>query len=162
MPLLQSLASLLTRDLTGRTWTREQEHSYFGKLTYFGSKNPTDCYWEAELPLSGATDEQIGITMAGTQDGPTLEEQHFCKVAISDMDGLFAKCRSAFEVEFQQRTQTPIPQDWRMAFKLDGFQVPSRGDPDEPWEVCYFVAPAKHYFTAVFERGEVKHVLVDG
>ena len=40
MRILKSLAKLLTRDLTGKTWEREVNHPYFGRLVYFGSKSP--------------------------------------------------------------------------------------------------------------------------
>jgi hypothetical protein len=55
-----------------------------------------------------------------------------------------------------------MPADWREAFKLDGFQIPVNGDASSDWELCYFVEPAGHYFTAIFHRGQVKHVAVDG
>jgi hypothetical protein len=156
---LGALGKLLTRDLTGRTWQREVDHPYFQKLTYFGSKTPADCYWEAELPR-GST--MVGVNMSGTPDGPTFEEEAFCRRTLSDLDGLFARCREAFEPEFQRWAKRPLPADWFSEFTLDGFQVPVRGDLSEPWEVCYFVEAAGHYFTAVLEGGQVQYVNVDG
>src|SRR5262245_51110271 len=97
--LLKALGKLLTRDLTGQTWTRESDHPYFLNLLYFGSRDPTKCYWEAEVQLP-AGQSRIGVTMIGTPDGPTVAEEQFCKTALSDLDSLFNKCRSAFEPEY--------------------------------------------------------------
>ena len=38
-------------------------------------------------------------------------------------------------------------------FKLNGFAIPESGNPAKPWEVTYYVEPAGHSFTAVFEGG---------
>jgi len=48
----------------------------------------------------------------------------------------------------------------RFNLTVSGFRQAAKTS--EPWEVCYFVEPANHYFTAVFESGEVKGVTVDG
>jgi hypothetical protein len=154
-----ALGKLLTHDLTGNTSQREVAHPFFRNLIYFGSKNATECYWEAELPLAGQT---VGVNMTGTSNGPTSEEEEFCRRILSDPEALFAMCRSAFEPKFERWAKRPLPAAWSSEFKLDGFQVPLRGDLSEPWEVCYFVQAAGHYFTAVFETGKVEYVNVDG
>ena len=100
--------------------------------------------------------------MTGTAEGPTKAEEEFCKQAFEDLDLLFSRCRAAFEPEFLKWAKYPLPESWRRTFKLDGFQVPLEGRPSNTWELCYFVEPAHHYFTAVFENGKVSHVTVDG
>ena len=159
--LLNSLGKLLTRDLTGRTWQREASHPYFTNLIYFGSKDEQACYWEAEVQTSDEA-RRVGVTMKGTPAGPTAAEEQFCRAALADLDALFEKCRSAFQTEFVKWTKQPMPADWRGTFKLDGFQIPINGDALSDWELCYFVEPAGHYFTAVFDKDRVKHVAVDG
>lgn len=153
---------MLTFDLTGRSWEREQEHPYFQNLVYFGSRDVARCYWEAELPLPGDDKVRIGVIMCGTESGPSIEEEKFCRELLADLDKTFERCRSGFANEFPKWSKAPMPTDWRIAFRLDGFQVPLNGDDTNGWELCYFVAPAGRYFTAVFEQGEVKHVEIDG
>jgi hypothetical protein len=162
MSLLSSLAKVLTRDLTGRTWQKESTHAYFQNLIYFGSRNQGESYWEAELSLFDGEDGRIGITMTGTPEGPTKDEERFCREVVGNPNALFERCRAAFDAEFLKWTKQPIPANWRDAFRLDGFQVPVSGDPSENWQVCYFVVPAGHYFTAVFASGKVSNVVVDG
>jgi hypothetical protein len=40
--------------------------------------------------------------------------------------------------------------------------LPENGDPDRPWDVCYFVDAANHHFTACFEAGRPSGLTVDG
>ena len=159
--LFSKIFGVLNVDLFRRTWQRDFPHSYFERLTYFGHKDPTRCYWEAEM-TNPECSEKIDITMQGTEDGPTPAEQEFCERVISDLDGLFVKCRSAFEAEFIAWAEHPFPEKWREAFTLVGFSVPPQGDTSQPWEVTYFVEPANHYFTAEFESDRVVRVTVDG
>jgi hypothetical protein len=157
MSFFGSIARLLTRDLMGKTWERESDHPYFGRILYFGSNDPDRCYWEAELQLPG--EKRIGVTMAGTPQGPTPAEQEFCTQALGDLDRLFHMCRVAFEPEYAKLAKMPMPADWRIKFRLDGFQIPVDGNSANSWEVCYFVEAVGHYFTAFFENGSVQHVL---
>jgi hypothetical protein len=153
---------LASFDITGRTWTREVEHPYFQNLIYFGHKDPSRTYWEAEKtdPSSG---EAVELTMKGDGElGPTPAEQAFCEKMLSDPDGLFSYCRAAFESKFQQWAGSPMPTNWREVFQLDGFSVPENGDESNEWEVCYFVLPAGHYFRAIFQGGKPFEVVVDG
>ncbi len=159
--LLQSIFTFLNRDFTGRTWERRQKHSYFGSLVYFGSKEPSRCYWEAELTCPGVS-KSIGITMQGTSEGPTLSEEIFSRMTLSNLDALFEKCGPAFQPVFEEWAKQPFPSDWRQSFVLDGFSVPANGDESSPWKVCYFVEPVGQYFTAQFEGGKVRNVRVDG
>lgn len=161
MNLRKLIGKLLTFDLTGRTWTHKAEHPYFENLLYFGARKAEDRYWEAELPLPDGSG-RIGVTMTGTPEGPTPEEEAFCRKALADLDALFERCRSAFEPEYVNWTKTALPENWRETMSLDGFQVPRNGDESEDWELCYFVEPANHWFTAVFKDGRVTMVSVDG
>jgi hypothetical protein len=47
-------------------------------------------------------------------------------------------------------------------FSLVGLGLPAGGDEASPWDVCYFVAAAGHYFTAFFEDGRAASLTVDG
>ena len=162
MGLLRFLGKVLAQDLSGRTWVRESSHPYFPKLVYFGSREPEESYWEAELPLPGVGNGRVSATMKGTPDGPTELEVQFCKSVVVDANALFERCREAFAPEFAKWARRPCPAEWREAFTLDGLSVPSNGDPSDSWYVCYFVAPVGHYFTAELSGGQVQRVEVDG
>ena len=162
MGLLSFLGRVLTKDLSGRTWTREASHPYFPKLVYFGSKQQDESYWEAELPMPGTGEGRVSATMKGTVEGPTEQEVQFCKSVVADPDALFEKCREAFALEFAKWSKRPWPAKWREAFALDGLEIPPNGDPSASWNVCYFVEPAGHHFTAEFSGGKVQRVAVDG
>lgn len=160
-PFLSSLLEFLTRDLSGRTWEIRKSHPYFGEMIYYGSKDPEACYWEAELDVPGQP-KRIGVAMRGTEDGPEPSEEAFCKELLADVDALFEKCQLAFEPVFARWTKQPFPAVWREAFVLDGIDIPAGGQPNGEWCIYYFVEPAGHYFTALFESGKVTDVLVDG
>ena len=159
--LLATIARFFNADLTGRTWTRQILHPYFGEMTYFGSVKAEDCYWESEVDVPNQS-ERVGVTMSGTPDGPTAAEEQFCRSVIADSDLLLEQCRAAFEPELKTWAKCPLPKPWQDAFKLDGFEIPRDADRSNPWTVCYFVESAGHYFTAHFESGMVSHVSVDG
>lgn len=159
--ILRSIFGFLNRDLSGKTWVSRKNHPYFGEVLYFGSKDPAQCYWEAEIPAPGVT-KKIGVTMKGDSEGPVQNEEAFCRSTLSDLDALFEKCRSAFQPTFAAWAKQPLPQDWRQSFTLDGFDIPANGDPSMPWSVCYFVEPTGHYFAAQFSSGKVSNVQVDG
>ena len=99
--------------------------------------------------------------MAGTPEGPALEEEQFCRDTVSDLDSLFEKCRPTLEPTFLSWVKKPLPPRWRETFKLDGFAIPKRGNPANPWEVTYYVALARHSFTAVFKGGVAVRTDVD-
>jgi hypothetical protein len=153
--------NLLTKDLTGRTRTREVDHPYFGRIIRFCGKDASRNYWEAEF----ATPElpgPVSVTFTGSENGPEDNEVAFCRAALGDLDLLFERCRPAFAPEFEKRTRSKLPQNWQSAFRLDGFGVPRDGDPANDWDVCYFVEPVGRYFSAYFQRGVIARVLVDG
>ena len=159
--LLHTILGFFNRDLTGKTWVSRQNHPYFGAIVYFGSQDPAQGYWEAEVAVPGM-EKIIGVTMKGTAEGPEPSEEAFCRTALSDPDALFEKCRSAFLPVFTTWAKQTLPKDWRQSFVLDGFDIPVDGNPSMPWSVCYFVEPAGHYFTAEFVDGKVTNVRVDG
>jgi hypothetical protein len=86
----------------------------------------------------------------------------FCRSVLNDLDGLFTRCRPVFEGDFEEWSGKPFPPDWRSEFSLVGLGLPERGDDSRPWDVCYFVDAANHYFTAYFEGGRASHLTVDG
>ncbi|MED5617649.1 hypothetical protein [Ideonella sp. BN130291] len=150
--LLQSIFRFLNRDLTGKIWQSRKTHPYSGEMTYFGSKDPAPCYWEAELSVPGQT-KKIGVTMQGTPAGPEPSEEAFCRAILSDLDALFKQCQAAFAPIFAQWARQPVPQvAWREAFVLDGFEIPTQGNPAASWEVCYFVEPANHHLHGAIRR----------
>jgi hypothetical protein len=160
--LLRSIFSFLNRDLSGQSWEEIRTHPFFGELVYFGFKDPSQSYWEGELPLPGES-TKFSVTMQGTTEGPTSEEEAFCRRVLSDPDALFEKCRKAFEPVFREWTRQPIPSgDWRSNFQLDGVEVPPGGAGNSRWQATYFVVAAGQYFTANFENGYVSQVLVNG
>jgi len=158
--LLGKLFDFLNTDLTGKTWEKEVEHSYFKQLFYFGHKNPSKCYWEAEL--ESPEGDNISIIMIGTPESPTTKEEEFCRVLMSDLDSLFEKCRPVFESEYLSWVKQPLPFEWKTVFKLDGFNIPLNGDAKNKWEVIYYVKPIGHYFTAIFEQGKAVGAYTDG
>jgi hypothetical protein len=157
---LQKLFRLLNRDLTGQTWEREVTHPYFGPIMYLGHVDSTKSYWEAELTHPTLT-EKFSVTLKGTSEGPEPSEELFCRAVLADLDKLFFKCRDAFQHEFPTWAKGPFPSEWRKVFVLDGLSVPLHGDANAAWDVCYFVEPAGHYFTAKFESDRVVQVLID-
>jgi hypothetical protein len=158
---LLSLFDFLNRDFTGRSWERTQEHPYFEKMTYFGDKDQTKCYWEAGLSHD-SLENSFTVILIGTPTGPTDKEEAFCRRTISDLDALFESCRSAIEPVFEQWAKKKMPLNWKESFILDGLHVPKDGDLKAPWEVCYFAEPTGHYFIVKFDNGNVKNVAVDG
>ena len=106
--------------------------------------------------------KRIGVTMSGSPSGPEETEVLFCRNAVGDLDVLFELGRAAFSVEFVSWTKTPMPDNWRDAFQLDGFSIPKDGDAQNDWQLTYSVKAARHYFTAEFEGGRVARVCVDG
>lgn len=157
---LKKLFNMLNADLTGRSWHKEVAHPYFNQLIYFGHKDPSKCYWEAELEIPG--EEYIGVTMEGTPEGPTSAEEEFCRATIKELDNLLERCHTAFESEYISWTKKSLPSEWKSEFKLDGFSVPLNGNINEKWEVTYFVESTGHYFIAIFDHDDVKEVQVDG
>jgi hypothetical protein len=158
---LARLFRFLGSDLTGRTWEEEGHHPYFGEMTRFCQRDHKNDYWEAEVVPPGETNP-IGVTMSGNPSGPEESEVLFCQNAVGDLDALFELGRAAFAEKFVSWTKTPMPENWRGAFQLDGFSIPKDGDARNNWEVCYSVKAAGHYFTAEFEGGRVARVCVDG
>lgn len=160
--LLRSIFSFLNRDLSGQSWEETRSHPFFGELIYFGFKDPAKSYWEGELSLPGES-TKFSVTMQGTAEGPTVEEEAFCRHVLGNPDALFEKCRQAFEPVFKEWTHQSIPSgDWKTNFQLDGLEIPMRGDENSPWQATYFVTAPGLYFTANFQNGHVSQVLVNG
>ena len=160
MSLLRKLVGLLSGGASGAGSARELEHPYFGRMRYFEGKDQAG-YWEAEVPIAEPPGK-ASVTLNGLPDGPTPAEEAFCREALADLDALFDRCREAFAPRYEEWAQEPMPADWRGPFELDGISVPPGGDDSGEWEVCYFVEPANHWFTAHFASGEVESVAVDG
>jgi hypothetical protein len=67
-----------------------------------------------------------------------------------------------FEGARRRWAEKPFPAEWQADFSLVGLGLPEAGDNANPWNVCYFVDAANHYFTAYFEDGRPSYVTVDG
>ena len=131
------------------------EHPFFGTLTWM------DGYWEGELTVEGVP-ERVGLVVPAPETGPVEAQAAFCRSVLNDLDGLFTRCRPVFEGDFEEWSGKPFPTDWRSEFSLVGLGLPERGDDLRPWDVCYFVDAANHYFTAYFEGGRAAYLTVDG
>lgn len=159
----KKLFDVLNADLTGRSSQEEIGHPYFEQLVYFGHRDASKCYWEAELQVPGSKDHRISVTMNGTAQGPDPAAEAFCRAQLADLDGLFLRCRPVFEPEFASWARQPsFPSAWRTAFRLDGFTVPARGDEHAVWDATFSLESAGRYFTAFFESGVARRVQVDG
>jgi hypothetical protein len=159
--VLTKIFKALNSDLTGRSWTRQTGHPYFGIMTYFGSTDPARCYWEAELSHADLA-KKFSVTLQGTTEGPLPAETDFCRSITADLDSLFSRCREAFEAQFSRWPDREIPADFGAAFILDGLSIPHQGNPLGAWDVTYFADPVGHYFTAQFRDNRVVGVTVDG
>ena len=106
--------------------------------------------------------EKIGLVIPAPETGPTREQVEFCRMLLDDLDGLFARCRPVFAERFEEWANKPFPLEWRDEFSLVGLGLSANGDDAQPWDVCYFVDAANHYFTAFFEGGRASYVTVDG
>ena len=160
MKLLSKLWQFVNKDLTGREEVLESSHPYFGKVIFFGRKGYRG-YWEAELAHPDLT-KKFSVLIPTGKDGAMEPYANFTSSLLKDLDGLFARCKPEFMFEYQKWSNEPFPPDWRRSFVLDGITLPEETDEIEEWSVCYFVEPANHYFTAVFQGGKVREVIVDG
>jgi hypothetical protein len=158
---MHRLLKLFTKDLSGRTWTREADHPYLGRMTQFCAKDASRNYWEAEVATPQLA-KTVCVTFRGTETGPDDREVAFCRATLGNPDALFEKCRGALAAEFAKRIGDDIPENWQTVFQLNGFGVPVNGDPLNDWDVCYFSEPEGRYFSAYFERRVVARVVVDG
>ena len=118
-------------------------------------------YWEADLVVPGVKDK-VGLVVPAGETGPSDAQALFCGALLSDLDGLFSRCRPVFEGDFEEWTERPFPGDWREEFALVGIGLPEDGEESKPWDVTYFVDSANHYFTAYFEEGRPSYLTVDG
>jgi hypothetical protein len=132
------------------------DHPFFGRLTLMRGG-----YWEGELLVPGVA-ERIGLVVPAPETGPSEQQAAFCRGLLDDLNGLFTRCRPVFEGDFEQWTGKAFPAAWRDEFSLVGLGLPEGGDPTSPWDVCYFVDAANHYFTAYFEDGQASYATVDG
>jgi hypothetical protein len=136
---------------------QELDHPYFGRLLFV----PRGGYWEAELVVEGMP-EKVGLVVPAGESGPAAAQAELCRGLLADLDGLFARCRPVFEGDFESWTGKAFPSEWRDEFSLVGLGLPAEGDMMRPWDVCYFVDAANHYFTAYFEGGTASYLTVDG
>jgi hypothetical protein len=149
------------RKLLGREPRRTLDHPFFGRILYIRAKDPASSYWEGELHLPDLP-EKIGLTISASETGPTDAQAQFCRSLLADLDSLFARCKPVFEGQFEEWASRPFPAEWRGSFLLVGLGLPPNGDGEGPWNVCYFVDAANHYFTAYFEDGRAAYLTVDG
>jgi hypothetical protein len=120
---------------------------YFGRLTFMRGG-----YWEGELVVPGVS-ENVGLVVPASETGPSEEQAAFCRRLFADLEALFARFRPVFEGDFELWAEQPFPDEWRADFSLVGLGLPEAGENAKPWNVCYFVDAANHYFTVSFEDG---------
>jgi hypothetical protein len=159
--ILKRIWRMMNGDLLGREEVVEKDHPDLGPMVYFGRKGQSDGYWEVELEHPSLA-EKFSVILPASKSGPELAQVEFVRSTVRDLDGLFSLCRSSFQAELPKWTKEPWPEDWKSAFVLDGLEVPGRGERRGRWHVCYFAKPANHFFTAHFENGAVREVVVDG
>ena len=136
-------------------------HPYFGQMVYWGDKDHTKAYWEAEL-IAPVSRVKIGVTMCGNEQGPEPAEEAFCRELLADEGKLLQRCRASFLPRIEQMKPSRLAGNGPPEFILDGFSIPRHGARDGEWEAYYFCTEAKHYFTAHFSGGHVRAVTVDG
>ena len=156
----RTIGKVLAFDLTGRTWTRELAHPRLGRIIYFGAKDPTQCYWEAECGVPGQV-EIASATMTGTIDGPTADEELFLNRLIAGIDMTFENCRKEFDREYEKLEGCSIPTDWRSVMYFEGASIPARGDIENEWSVSFCARSLGCSLTAYYERGSIGRVSVD-
>jgi hypothetical protein len=132
------------------------DHPYFGRVMFMSRS-----YWEGELSVPGQP-EKVGLVIPAPESGPLEEQVEFCRGLLTDLDALFARCRPVFKGDFEVWTEKPFPVGWHEDFLLVGLGLPELGDETKPWDVCYFVDAANHYFTAYFEEGRPSYLSIDG
>jgi len=132
------------------------EHLFFGRLTFMPGG-----VWEGDLAVPGLP-EKVGVVIPASEAGPSTQQTEFCRALLDDLDGLFRRCRPVFTGAFEEWTAKPFPSDWREEFSLVGLTLPVGADEAQPWDVCYFVDAANHYFSAYFELGRASYLTVDG
>ena len=160
--MLKKLLQLLNRDLTGRTWSEESTHPYFGKIYLFAFKNRPDSYWECELNCEGNT---IGLCINAPDRTPPDDAQvAFAKAILGDVDRAFALAQPVLVAEYEERTKRKVPSQWRDVFQFEGFTVPSGGNDHNDWDLSFLDLhdPAGHMWTCYFEQGEPRYVTMDG
>lgn len=160
--MLRKLLDFLNKDLSGRTWTEESEHPYFGPMILFAQRDNDQSYWECEVKFDGET---LGIGIcAPDRSEPSNHQLQFVQSLLADPDGAFNKASPILVPEFQTWHRQPFPKNWREAFRWVGFMVPAGGKETNPWEISYesLVDAAGHHFTCYFEDGKASRASVDG
>lgn len=160
--MLKKLLNLLSKDLTGLTWTEESVHPYFGEILLFVFRDSDKSYWEAELEFEG---EKVGVGIdAPEKSEPTQSQVNFAKNILDHPDLAFAKAKAILIPEYESWHKERFPDEWRAVFKLAGFTIPVGGDENQAWELSYdsLKDPNRHQFTCYFEGGKPSHASVDG
>jgi hypothetical protein len=159
--VLKKLLQLLNRDLTGRTWTEESTHPFFGKILLFAFKNRPDSYWECELNSEG---NAIGVCINAPDGMPPDESQAaFAKAILADVDRAFARAHPVLVAEYKKRTGRDVPGQWRDVFRFEGITVPAGGNDLNEWDLSFLDLrdSSGHVWTCYFEQGNPRYATVD-
>ena len=157
MSVLKKIWQTVNRDLTGREFEVQEEHPFFGTVTFFGDVQGG--YWEAELAHPDRADRFSIIIPCGRNDSldPYAE---FCAQVTSNLDALFAPCSPRLETAYRKRFQTENTTT-NPTFALDHLTLPKGADGNAEWSVCYGALDTSNYFTVYFENGQVREVVVN-
>ena len=149
------------------TVKRTVHHASLGEVKYEGRRDRPGGHvhgiWRVVNPDSG---RQISVGFPTLGDEPTPFYLDQLATVLADPDGLFERFRAAIAPQYQQWTDTPLPADWRSAFRLDTIDLqPAPDDIDEEfpgWQVTYWCPPAEHWFVIYLEGDVITDVNVEG
>jgi hypothetical protein len=145
----------------GRGWREEHRsvsHPRLGELLFTGTRSrpggPAPGYWKVQ-PAGFET--AFGVDFQCENGNTTPEGLALLEVLLSDLDGLFERCRPHAQEEYEAMAQEPMPQDWRSAFRLESISLPDTDLPRSEWEwlVTYWCEPALHSLMVWFRGDEV-------
>jgi hypothetical protein len=158
--MLKRLLRFLNKDLTGRTWVAETTHPYFGHMVYFGNKDQSRAFWEvSDLPAAG-TDAGVSVFLSGTPNGPTAEEEDFCRDLLAARSVLIDQCLPLVAADIKER-QGGASSSSVSEMRLEGFDVPKSGNRSNPWEATFSVPGRDGLFTVEFDNGKPNGVRFD-
>ncbi len=146
--MLKSLFKLLNKDLTGRTWEREAEHPYFGRMVYYGFQDRDKCYWECELEVDG---EPVSVSLnSNMEDLPNDEHVRFVQEVLANPSGTFGAAAPHIGPHYREEFGKDLPEQWQDVLQLDHFVVPQDCDRKNAWELTYGVREDEYSFTCHF------------
>lgn len=160
--MLKELVQLLTRDLTGRTWTEELEHPFLGKMLLIASKTKPNSYCETAVELGRGRIE--AFVNAPDRSPPSDAQVTFAREFLADLDRSVGPALPLVAERYRDLYGRRLPRTWRATLRRNAFEVPAGGDPTNPWSPSLDATgdSAGHVFTCYFEGGRPANVTADG